>query len=44
MSGCGPANTSIDPNKKLRDDNEGDVVNITRYQKLVGKLIYLSHT
>jgi hypothetical protein len=44
MSGCRPANTPIDPNQKLGDDKEGDPVNTTRYQKLVGKLIYLSHT
>ena len=44
MSGCRPADIPIDPNQKLGDDKEGDMVNTTRYQKLVGKLIYLSHT
>ena len=44
MSGCRPADTPIDPNQKLGDDKEGDMVNTTRYQKLGGKLIYLSHT
>ena len=44
MSGCRPADTPIDPNRKLGDDKEGDPINTTRYQKLVGKLIYLSHT
>ena len=44
MSGCRPANTPIDPNQKLGDGKKGDPVNIARYQKLVGKLIYLSHT
>ena len=29
MSGCRPANTLIDPNKKLGDDKEGDMVNTT---------------
>ncbi|RVW85208.1 Retrovirus-related Pol polyprotein from transposon RE1 [Vitis vinifera] len=44
MSGCRPADTPIDPNQKLGDTNDGNLVNTTRYQKLVGKLIYLSHT
>ena len=44
MSGCRPIDTPIDSNQKLGDDKEGDMVNTTRYQKLVGNLIYLSHT
>ena len=40
MGGCRPIDTPIDPNKKLVDD----MVNTTQYQKLEGKLIYLSHT
>ena len=44
MSGCRPADTPIGPNQKLGDDKEGVPVNTARYQKLVGKLIYLSHT
>ncbi|RVX19263.1 Retrovirus-related Pol polyprotein from transposon RE1 [Vitis vinifera] len=44
MSGCRPADTPIDPNQKLGDTNDGNLVNTTRYQKLVGKLIYLCHT
>jgi hypothetical protein len=44
MSGCRPADTPIDPNQKLGDTKDGNPVNTTRYQKLVGKLIYLSHT
>ena len=44
MSGCRPADTPIDPNQKLGDAKDGNHVNTTRYQKLVGKLIYLSHT
>ena len=44
MSGCRPADTPIDPNQKLGDTNDGNLVNTTRYQKLVEKLIYLSHT
>ena len=33
MSGCMPVDTPIDPNLKLRDNKEGDMVNTTRYQK-----------
>ena len=44
MSRCRPTDNPFDPNQKLGDDKEGDMVNTTRYQKLVGKLIYLSHT
>ncbi|KAK2973611.1 hypothetical protein RJ640_027521 [Escallonia rubra] len=43
MSGCHPAETPIDLNQK-HGDNKGDPVNTSRYQKLVWKLIYLSHT
>ncbi|KAK3024560.1 hypothetical protein RJ639_043500 [Escallonia herrerae] len=42
LRGCRPVETPIDPNQKL-GDNKGNPVNTTRYQKLVGKLIYLSH-
>ena len=34
----------MEPNQKLSDDTEGAVVDRGRYQRLVGKLIYLSHT
>ena len=44
MSGYRPADTPIDPNQRLGDGKEGDLVNTTPYQKLMGKLIYLSHT
>ena len=44
MSGWRQADTPIDPNQKLGDDKEGDMVNTNRYQKLEGKSIYLSHT
>ena len=43
MMGCRPANTPIDPNQKLRSEGKGDPVDTTRYQRLVGRLIYLSH-
>ncbi|KAK8938972.1 hypothetical protein KSP39_PZI010912 [Platanthera zijinensis] len=44
MRGCRPADTPIEANHKLgRED--GDVIDdIPSYQRLVGKLIYLSHT
>lgn len=43
MSGCRPAETPMDPNVKQWE--EGSVlVDTNRYQRLVGKLIYLSHT
>jgi len=43
MMGCRPANTPIDPNQKLQSEGNGDPVDTTRYQRLVGRLIYLSH-
>lgn len=42
MSGSRPTDTPIDSNYKLGDDKEGYQVNTTKYQKLMGKLIYLS--
>lgn len=44
MIGRGPAETPIDPNKKLRDGKEGDPMDTACNQRLVGKLIYLAHT
>lgn len=43
MSGCRPANTSIESNQKLGNDKEGELMDTSYYQRLVGKLIYLSH-
>jgi hypothetical protein len=43
MLGCRPASTPIDPNHKLCPES-GDPVNKERYQRLVGRLIYLCHT
>ncbi|KAG8499583.1 hypothetical protein CXB51_006239 [Gossypium anomalum] len=43
MSGCRPADTPIDPNVKF-ENKEGQLVDKGQYQRLVGKLIYLSHT
>ena len=44
MSGYNPADTPIDPNKKLGDGEQGESVDIGQYQRLVAKLIYLFHT
>ena len=44
ISGCKPIDIPIDPNQKLVDDKEGNLVDTSRYQRLVGKLIYLPHT
>lgn len=44
ISGCKPVETPIDPNQKLGDSKEGTLVDTSKYQRLVGKLIYLSHT
>ena len=44
MMGCRPADTPIDPNQNLRSKEGGDPVDTIRCQRLVGRLIYLSHT
>ncbi|XP_038904223.1 uncharacterized protein LOC120090567 [Benincasa hispida] len=44
MAGCKPIDTPIEVNAKLSNLSEGVPVNKERYQRLVGKLIYLSHT
>lgn len=44
MLGCKPAETPMKPNAKLQPSKVEDVKNIERYQRLVGRLIYLSHT
>ena len=43
MLGCKPIETPIEQGGKAKLI-EGDTVNKGRYQQLVGKLIYLSHT
>ena len=35
---------SMDPNKRAKKGEESPLVDKGRYQRLVGKLIYLSHT
>ena len=42
MSGCKPGDTPVDPNKKLGEVSDRVPVDKGRYQRLVGKLIYLS--
>ncbi|KAE8661030.1 Importin subunit beta-1 [Hibiscus syriacus] len=44
MLGCKHAETSMEFNSKLGNDDDGEEVDRGRYQRLVGKLIYLSHT
>ena len=44
MSRCKPSDTPMDPNRKLGENAGGDLVDVERYQGLVGKLIYLSYT
>ena len=43
MSGCRPASTPIEQNHNLSSES-GETVDKEQYQKLVGRLIYLSHT
>ena len=44
MLGCKPAKTRIDSIVKLIDNKGSAPVDKERYQRLVGKPIYLSHT
>lgn len=44
MSGCRPANTPIDMSVKLGEVKDDTPVDKRRFQRLVGKLIYMSHT
>ena len=44
MIECRPVDTPMDLNHKLADIKDGTSVDTARYQKLVGKLIYLAHT
>ena len=44
MSGCKPSDTPIEVNAKLGEVKDGVPVDTGRYQRLVGRLIYLSHT
>ncbi|KAL0448132.1 UNVERIFIED_CONTAM: hypothetical protein Slati_1941100, partial [Sesamum latifolium] len=42
--GCKAASTPIEPNHKMVGDQDDTTVEKRRYQRLVGKLIHLSHT
>ncbi|CAN1837958.1 Retrovirus-related Pol polyprotein from transposon TNT 1-94 [Linum perenne] len=44
MLGCKPVDTPMDPNKHLSKECDIAPVDKERYQRLVGKLIYLAHT
>ncbi|XP_038882207.1 uncharacterized mitochondrial protein AtMg00810-like [Benincasa hispida] len=44
MTRCKPVDIPVEYNAKLSDKNDKIPVNKERYQRLVGKLIYLSHT
>lgn len=44
MLGCKPSEVPVEPNFKLKTTGSGERVDKERYQRLVGKLIYLSHT
>lgn len=44
MTGCKPTNTSMEANAKLGESVIKIPVDKGRYQRLVGKLIYMSHT
>ena len=43
MLGCKPADSPIEANHRLQAE-VGDSIDLERYQRLVGRLIYLSHT
>ncbi|RVX06246.1 Copia protein [Vitis vinifera] len=44
MLGCKPIDTPMDSQKKLGIEKESTPIDRRRYQRLVGRLIYLSHT
>ncbi|XP_057749111.1 retrovirus-related Pol polyprotein from transposon RE1 isoform X1 [Arachis stenosperma] len=44
LLGCKAAETPIEPNLKLKPAEPENVMDKGRYQRLVGRLIYLSHT
>jgi len=44
MLGCKPTDTPMDSTKKIGAENDSIPVDRGRYQRLVGRLIYLSHT
>jgi hypothetical protein len=44
MHGFKATDNPVEVNVKLREDSESPLVDKGRYQRLVGRLIYLSHT
>jgi hypothetical protein len=44
MIDCKPADTPMLANQKLYMEEKADPADKERYQRIVGKLIYLSHT
>lgn len=44
MAGYAPTDFPLEPNLKLLSSKEEEILDKGRYQRLVGKLIYLSHT
>ena len=44
MLGCKPADTPMDSTKKIGTEKNSAPVDKGRYQRLIGRLIYLSHT
>ena len=44
LLGCKPVDTPVEPKQKLQPVKSEEVVNKEQYQRLVGRLIYLSHT
>lgn len=44
MTGCKAVETPMDPNVKLKSVAEDEIVDKERYQRLAGRLFYLSHT
>lgn len=44
MSGCKPSNTPLEANTKLGETKDDILVDKKIYQRLVERLIYLSHT
>ena len=44
MVRCRLVDTPMEQNGKLKDEEESPLVDKGQYQRLVGKLIYLSHT
>ncbi|XP_071708171.1 secreted RxLR effector protein 161-like [Rutidosis leptorrhynchoides] len=44
MIDCKPAATPMIPNQTLYMEDEADIADKGRYQRLVGKLIYIAHT